>query len=75
MSTMTFQAQQVDWEPFVKLAARLGVEPTQGACLMMHIPGQNGSPDRRYDVIALVNALLDKLDAAEKKTHKPIGYY
>jgi len=50
-------------EPFPQLPAlaeRLGVKPSEGTggvCLVMN-------DGRRYDVFALVNAVLDRLDAA-----------
>ena len=77
--TMTFtHLTEPDWQPMIALAVRLGVDPLlpDASCaVVLHIVGPNEQADRRYDVIALVMAVLDRLDAAERKTHKPIKSY
>ncbi len=72
------QLDQPDWSEVKRLASRLGVDPIKAgetAAVCIHITGQNGDPDVKYDVMKLVHGVLDRLDEAEKKTHKPITHF
>jgi len=59
-------------EKVKRLAARLGVDPAEESKEFRTFVDAG---DCRFDLLDLMHAFLDKIDAAEKATHKPITHF
>ena len=54
--------QPLVWTQLPRLAERLGIKPGEGAGeVWIHL-----ADGRRYDMVAIVNAVLDRLDMASR---------
>lgn len=74
----SIHAPTPDWSEVKRLAARLGVSPLVNgdtAAVTITVDGKHGEPATQYDLMALIHGVLDKLDAAERTTQKPITHF